>query len=316
MSLANMSKALKCANNDDTCMIKYEEGDSDSITFTFADTKRDKTQDVTVKMMDIDSEHLGIPEQDYAVVCEMPASEFQKTCKDLTMFTDTLNVTATKAGIVFSGKGDNGQSVITYSPNSSADSEDDAVTLEVTDPVNVNFSIKYMNQFTKASSLSSRVRISLSNDVPIVVEYRPSQCEAQLASAALLKKIIEAIKASNSGAHQIASKVKRNVQVGLFDTYRCDRTINLGMSLANMSKALKCANNDDTCMIKYEEGDSDSITFTFADTKQDTNTKIEGMNEIVFSRYPLTDDGKSTGQQNGHLRFYLAPKIDEEENMD
>lgn len=44
MSLANMSKALKCANNDDTCMIKYEEGDSDSITFTFADTKRDKTQ--------------------------------------------------------------------------------------------------------------------------------------------------------------------------------------------------------------------------------------------------------------------------------
>ncbi|KAK6035698.1 proliferating cell nuclear antigen [Cooperia oncophora] len=154
MSLANMSKALKCANNDDTCMIKYEEGDSDSITFTFADTKRDKTQDVTVKMMDIDSEHLGIPEQDYAVVCEMPASEFQKTCKDLTMFTDTLNVTATKAGIVFSGKGDNGQSVITYSPNSSADSEDDAVTLEVTDPVNVNFSIKYMNQFTKASSLS------------------------------------------------------------------------------------------------------------------------------------------------------------------
>ncbi|VDO23617.1 unnamed protein product [Haemonchus placei] len=168
MSLANMSKALKCANNDDTCMIKYEEGDSDSITFTFADTKRDKTQDVTVKMMDIDSEHLGIPEQDYAVVCEMPASEFQKTCKDLTMFTDTLNVTATKAGIVFSGKGDNGQSVITYSPNSSADSEDDAVTLEVTDPVNVNFSIKYMNQFTKASSLSSRVRISLSNDVPIV----------------------------------------------------------------------------------------------------------------------------------------------------
>lgn len=202
MSLANMSKALKCANNDDTCMIKYEEGDSDSITFTFADTKRDKTQDVTVKMMDIDSEHLGIPEQDYAVVCEMPSSEFQKTCKDLTMFTDTLNVTATKAGIVFSGKGDNGQSVITYSPNSSADNEDEAITLEVVDPVNVNFSIKYMNQFTKASSLSSRVRISLSNDVPIVIEY------------------------------------------------------------------------------------------------------------------PLTDDGKTTGTQNGHLRFYLAPKIDEEGDMD
>ncbi|CAJ0600996.1 unnamed protein product [Cylicocyclus nassatus] len=202
MSLANMSKALKCANNDDTCMIKYEEGDSDSITFTFADTKRDKTQDVTVKMMDIDSEHLGIPEQDYAVVCEMPSSEFQKTCKDIAMFSDSLNITATKAGIVFTGKGDTGQSVITYSPNSSADSEDEAITLEVTDPVNVNFSIKYMNQFTKATNLSSRVRISLCNDVPIVIEY------------------------------------------------------------------------------------------------------------------PLTEDGRPSGQQHGHLRFYLAPKIDDEENMD
>ncbi|KHJ86659.1 proliferating cell nuclear antigen [Oesophagostomum dentatum] len=122
-------------------------------------------------MMDIDSEHLGIPEQDYAVVCEMPSSEFQKTCKDISMFSDSLNITATKAGIVFTGKGDTGQSVITYSPNSSADSEDEAVTLEVTDPVNVNFSIKYMNQFTKATSLSNRVRISLCNDVPIVIEY-------------------------------------------------------------------------------------------------------------------------------------------------
>ncbi|VDK25772.1 unnamed protein product, partial [Anisakis simplex] len=65
MSLANMAKALKCANNDDTCLIRYEENDADSITFTFEDTKRGKAQDVTVKMMDLDNEHLGIPDQDY-----------------------------------------------------------------------------------------------------------------------------------------------------------------------------------------------------------------------------------------------------------
>ena len=57
--------------------------------------------------------------------------------------------------------------------------------------------------------------------------------------------------------------------MGLFDTYRCDRTINLGISLKNMSNALKCANNDDGCMIKYEENEGDSITFTFTDTKRD-----------------------------------------------
>lgn len=62
--------------------------------------------------------------------------------------------------------------------------------------------------------------------------------------------------------------VSLKLEVGLFETYRCDRTINLGMSLANMAKALKCANNDDTCLIRYEENDADSITFAFEDTKR------------------------------------------------
>lgn len=35
----------------------------------------------------------------------------------------------------------------------------------------MNFSIKYMNQFTKASSISDRVTLSLCNEVPVVVEY-------------------------------------------------------------------------------------------------------------------------------------------------
>ncbi|KAK0403444.1 hypothetical protein QR680_016920 [Steinernema hermaphroditum] len=174
LSLANLSKALKCANNDDSCMLHYNEDTADNVTFTFVDPKKEKTQNVTVKLMDIDSEHLGIPDQSYAVVVEMPASEFQKTCRDLTMFSDSLNITATKAGVVFTGKGDSGQSVVTYSTGTSGDADDDGsnrVSIQVNEPVNVNFSIKYMNMFAKATSLSERVTLSISNDVPVVVEY-------------------------------------------------------------------------------------------------------------------------------------------------
>jgi proliferating cell nuclear antigen len=77
-------------------------------------SERDKTQDVTVKLMDIDSEHLGIPDQDYACVVKMPSSEFQKVCRDLAMFSDSLNVTCTKANISFSGKGDTGGSQFSF----------------------------------------------------------------------------------------------------------------------------------------------------------------------------------------------------------
>uniref|UniRef100_A0A183EI98 Proliferating cell nuclear antigen n=1 Tax=Gongylonema pulchrum TaxID=637853 RepID=A0A183EI98_9BILA len=117
---------------------------------------QDKSQEVVVKMMDIDSEHLGIPEQEYSAVVAMPAAEFQKTCRDLAMFSDSLMITVTKAGVVFTGKGDVGSSTVTYAPSRDADDDDQqAIAVEVKEPVTV--------------------RLSLSNNVPVVVEYALSE---------------------------------------------------------------------------------------------------------------------------------------------
>lgn len=81
---------------------------------TYIISERDKTQDVTVKLMDIDSEHLGIPDQEYSCVITMPSNEFQKTCRDLALFSDSLNIKATKGDVVFSGKGDTGGSELFF----------------------------------------------------------------------------------------------------------------------------------------------------------------------------------------------------------
>ena len=39
--------------------------------------------------MDIDSEHLGIPDTEYSAVIKMPSAEFQRICKDLSTIGDT-----------------------------------------------------------------------------------------------------------------------------------------------------------------------------------------------------------------------------------
>lgn len=74
--------------------------------------------------MDIDNEHLGIPDQKYSCVIEMPSVEFQKTCRDIAVFSDSLQITATKAGVVFSGSGDTVTNTVTYGSNTTADEED------------------------------------------------------------------------------------------------------------------------------------------------------------------------------------------------
>ena len=39
--------------------------------------------------MDIDSEHLGIPESEYEAIVRMPSAEFARICKDLSTIGDT-----------------------------------------------------------------------------------------------------------------------------------------------------------------------------------------------------------------------------------
>lgn len=41
--------------------------------------------------MDIDSEHLGIPEAEYHAIVKMPSSEFARICRDLSSIGDTGN---------------------------------------------------------------------------------------------------------------------------------------------------------------------------------------------------------------------------------
>jgi proliferating cell nuclear antigen len=52
-------------------------------------TEQDKIVDFKMKLMDIDSEHLGIPDSEYQAIVRMPSAEFMRICKDLSSIRDT-----------------------------------------------------------------------------------------------------------------------------------------------------------------------------------------------------------------------------------
>ena len=47
----------------------------------FESPKQDKVADYEMKLMNLDQEHLGIPETDYATVIKMPSAEFQRVVR-------------------------------------------------------------------------------------------------------------------------------------------------------------------------------------------------------------------------------------------
>merc|ERR1711918_183652 len=84
----------------------------------------DRIADFDLKLMQIESEHMEIPEQQYKVTIKMPSSEFQKICRDLKEFGETLTLTATKEGVKFSVAGDVGAGNVFVKPRDSAKAEE------------------------------------------------------------------------------------------------------------------------------------------------------------------------------------------------
>jgi len=170
MNLGSMSKILRCAANDDIVTMKAQD-QADTVTFMFESPNQEKVADYEMKLMNLDQEHLGIPETDYAAVIKLPSGEFQRVVRDLSQFGESVVICVTKEGVKFSAAGDIGVGNIKLAQTANVDKAEEAVTIEMNEPVSLTFATRYLNMFTKASCLSSQVSLSMSPDVPLVVEY-------------------------------------------------------------------------------------------------------------------------------------------------
>ena len=81
------------------------------------------------------------------------------------------SIRVTKEGIRFSSTGDLGTGNIMLKNNTAVDKDDDAIVIDMQEPVDLNFALRYLTLFTKATALGPVVTLSLSPDIPIVVEY-------------------------------------------------------------------------------------------------------------------------------------------------
>jgi len=168
---ANLGKILKCADNTDIITLKAEDS-ADNLTLMFESEKNDRVSDFELKLMDIDADHLGIPDTEYKTTISMPSGEFQRIIRDLQVLGDTCTIAVNKDGVRFSVSGDLGTGNVLVHATSGVDKEDDsAVTIDMEEPVELTFALRYLNFFTKATALGPSVVISMSPDVPVVVEY-------------------------------------------------------------------------------------------------------------------------------------------------
>lgn len=82
-----------------------------------------------------------------------------------------VSIEATKEGVKFSCQGDIGNGAVTLRNHTNVDKPQQNVEIDLSEPVALTFSLKYLVNFCKASGLSDSVKLCLSNEVPLLVEY-------------------------------------------------------------------------------------------------------------------------------------------------
>jgi len=171
INLGSMSKILKCAGNDDIITMKAADS-GDKVSFVFESPNADRISEYELKLMDIDSEHLGIPETLYEATVKMSSTEFQRICRDLATIGDSVTIAVEKEGIKFATTGELGSGNINLKQKNCAENAEDSVSVELEKSVSLTFALRYLNFFTKATPLSGQVSLSMSKDVPLLVEYK------------------------------------------------------------------------------------------------------------------------------------------------
>ena len=170
INLTSMGKVLKCCNNDDIVTLKADD-QADTMTFMFENQSADRISDFELKLMSIDSEHLGIPDTEYTAIIKMPSAEFQRITRDLQIVGDTVKISASKDGVKFSVTGDLGSGNTMIRQSSNVEKPEEAVTIDLEEPVTQSFAMGYLSQFCKATPLASTVTLKLHEESPLVVEY-------------------------------------------------------------------------------------------------------------------------------------------------
>jgi len=116
MSLTSLQKIIKCAGNNDMVTLRADES-VDVLALLFEAKKQDRVGEYEMKLMDIDQEHLGIPDTVYDAEISLPATEFARIIRDLKELGESVKIEVSKDGVRFSADGDIGTAAVTLKPS-------------------------------------------------------------------------------------------------------------------------------------------------------------------------------------------------------
>ena len=155
VNLADLKKILKRASQNS--MLTFEEIEG-KLRITILDKVK---RTFNLALIEVSSEDKDIPDLQFTAKIEMDAIDFSQSIEDASIVADSCTLEKTE----------NIFSVIGSSSLNSAKAEFSSSDIEMFGTAKSKYSLEYINKFIKASKISSRVVVNLSDNYPLRLDF-------------------------------------------------------------------------------------------------------------------------------------------------
>jgi proliferating cell nuclear antigen len=145
INISNTFKLLKTITNNDVLSIEINSKEYMNIEIT-SESKKTSTS-FQLKLLDINESRIEVPEVEMSTVTTLPSADFQRLCRDMSNIGTDIEIKRLGKEIRFSCLGD------------FANQETSIETPDESPEIVGLYSLKYLNIFTKATSMCASVQI-------------------------------------------------------------------------------------------------------------------------------------------------------------
>ncbi len=158
-NLEQLSKILRLFDNEAELHIVHNVN-----KLTLRSTYESKKAQFDLSLMDIEMDHLDLPDFDYTTIIKLPTSEYNKLCNSYKEFGDSVTFQCTSEKIKINVTGDisSGHIEIENDSNNEIIHEGDK---------EISFSLKYLCLFCKACSCTDYCFINLGEGIPMKLKF-------------------------------------------------------------------------------------------------------------------------------------------------
>jgi len=162
-----MFKMLGCLEDGQKITMHMKE-DEDKLSVDFESLGENTTIKKCFEMplMNIDSEHLNIPDKEYQADISIMSNEFSDLISQLSIFGEELQINCNMETISLTSKGDMGQMTASIEEENIVE-----YSIEEDTVVNLSVSLKFIDRMCGFSKISEVAYLHCSNETPIKLHY-------------------------------------------------------------------------------------------------------------------------------------------------